>query len=72
MRFDGDHLPVWDEEAGYLDPATGEVLPTWEKALDQFDADEDAKPFHVIRFGEQVDVQGVLAGTSDTDSASGI
>ncbi|MEV4080073.1 replication initiator [Nonomuraea fuscirosea] len=65
--FDGEHLPVWDEEAGYLDPATGEVLPTWDQALDQLDADEDAEPLHVIRFGDQVDVKGVLSGTSDAD-----
>ncbi|MGN9788466.1 replication initiator [Nonomuraea sp. ZG12] len=67
MVFDGEYLPVWDEEAGYLDPATGEVLPTWDQALDQLDADEDAGPLHVIRFGDQVDVKGVLSGTSDAD-----
>lgn len=60
--FDGDHLPVWDDEAGYLDSATGEALPTWEEALDQ-----TSEPLHVIRFGAQVDVQGVLAGTPDAD-----
>ncbi|MEW9554577.1 replication initiator [Nonomuraea sp. NPDC050783] len=65
VRFDGDHLPVWDEQAGYLDPATGEVLPTWDEALDALD--EDAEPLHVLRFGDQVDVQGVLAGTPDAD-----
>ncbi|GAA3127471.1 hypothetical protein GCM10020001_056020 [Nonomuraea salmonea] len=64
--FDGDHLPVWEEEAGYLDPDTGEVLPTWDEALDQLDADEEAEPLHVIRFGDQVDVKGVLAGTKDS------
>ncbi|MEU4550373.1 replication initiator [Nonomuraea dietziae] len=67
VKFEGDHLPVWDEEVGYLDPATGEILPTWDEALDQLDADEDAQPAHVIRFGDQVDVKGVLAGTSDAD-----
>ena len=31
----GDELPVWHEQVGgYLDPATGEVLPTWDEALD--------------------------------------
>ena len=35
VRFDGDRLPVWDEHtAAYLDPETGEVLPTWDQALD--------------------------------------
>ncbi|MET9069415.1 replication initiator [Streptosporangium sandarakinum] len=81
VRFDGEHLPVWapradlpegqsypDGQAGdYLDPATGEVLPTWHEALDRLDTDDDAEPLHVIRFGDQVDVQGVLAGTPDAD-----
>ena len=32
---DGDELPVWHDQAGgYVDPATGEVLPTWDEALD--------------------------------------
>ncbi|MBG0827631.1 replication initiation protein [Planomonospora sp. ID67723] len=81
VRFAGEHLPVWspradlpdgaaypDGQSGdYLDPATGEVLPTWGEALDRLDADEDAEPLHVLRFGDQVDVQGVLAGTPDAD-----
>ncbi|MEU8321009.1 replication initiator [Nonomuraea sp. NPDC048881] len=67
VRFDGDHLPVWEDGASYLDPRTGEVLPTWQQALDHLDADEEVKPLHVIRFGEQVDVKGVLAGTKDAD-----
>jgi len=34
-RYDGGCLPVWDEHTGtYLDPDTGEVLPTWDQALD--------------------------------------
>ncbi|WP_181019679.1 replication initiator [Nonomuraea typhae] len=57
-----DHTPVWDETAGYLNPATGEVLPTWDEALDQID-----EPQHVIRFGDQVDIKGVLSGTHDAD-----
>ena len=33
VKYDGDQLPVWDEATGsYLDPATGEVLPTWDHA----------------------------------------
>ncbi|WP_084964588.1 replication initiator [Thermoactinospora rubra] len=65
--YDGEHLPVWEDGTGYLDPDTGEVLPTWDEALDRLDADEDAEPLHVIRFGDQVDVKGVLAGTRDAD-----
>ena len=38
VRFNGDHLPVWHEHtATYLDPDTGEVLPTWDQALDAID-----------------------------------
>jgi hypothetical protein len=58
---DGD-LPVWDEHlAGFLDPATGAVLPTWDSALDDLDDDPAASPAHVLRFGTQVDYQGIIA-----------
>ena len=50
----GPSGPTWrrgaypDGQSGdYLDPATGELLPTWDEALDQLDADEDAEPLHV-------------------------
>jgi hypothetical protein len=69
VRFDGGHLPVWDEDkATYLDPATGEVLPTWDEALDAI-GDED-EPLHVARFGDRFDAQGVLAGSKDANRAS--
>ncbi|SNT62882.1 hypothetical protein SAMN05216276_109421 [Streptosporangium subroseum] len=81
VKFDGEHLPVWvtradlpdgetypdGQDGDYLDPATGELLPTWHEALDRLDADDDAEPLHVVRFGPQVDVQGVLGGTPDAD-----
>jgi hypothetical protein len=64
VRFDGDELPVWDEDLGtYLDPGTGEVLPSWDQALDAI-GPADA-PLHVARFGARFDVQGVLAGSKD-------
>ena len=64
VRFDGDQLPVWDEQTGtYLDPATGEVPPTWDEALDAI-RDED-EPLNVARFGDRFDAQGVLAGSKD-------
>jgi hypothetical protein len=56
-----DRLPMWTS-AGYVDPDTGEVLPTWDEALDALDADPDAKPAHVVRFGGQDDIQGLIAG----------
>jgi hypothetical protein len=59
---DGDELPVWDDQAGrYLDPATGEVLPDWDEALDAIGPHD--LPWHVARFGERFDAQGVLAGS---------
>ncbi len=64
VRFDGEQLPVWDENTGhYLDPATGEVLPTWDDALDAITAEDE--PRHVARFGERFDAQGVLSGSKD-------
>ncbi|MEV2278540.1 replication initiator [Nocardiopsis sp. NPDC049922] len=66
--YEGDRLPVWDEDAAtYLDPTTGEVLPTWNEALDALDEDPEAEPHHVVRFGRQVDAKGVVAGSADAD-----
>jgi hypothetical protein len=64
VRFEDENLPVWDEDLGtYLDPATGEVLPTWDQALDAIGPADD--PLHVARFGPKFDAQGVLAGSKD-------
>jgi len=64
VRFEGDYLPVWDEHNGhYLDPATGEVLRTWDDALDAIAAEDE--PRHVARFGDRFDAQGVLSGSQD-------
>jgi len=70
VRYDAAHLPVWDEAtAAYLDPATGEVLPTWDQALDAI-GDQD-EPLHVARFGDRFDAQGVLAGSKDANRCIG-
>jgi len=72
MRFDPntpDALPIWDPEAGYVDPATGEILPAFYDALD--DQDDDAEPLHVVRFGPVADVQGVTAGTKSANTCVG-
>ncbi len=64
VQFDGQELPVWDQQAGtYLDPTTGEVLPTWDDAQDAIGPDDE--PLHVARFGNRFDAQGVLAGSKD-------
>ena len=68
--IDGDQLPEWHQSTGrYIDPATGELLPSWDEALDAIDpADE---PLHVARFGPTFDAQGVLAGTRDSGRCIG-
>ena len=63
-------LPVWHEASGnYLDPATGEFLPTWDQALDAIGPDDE--PLHVARFGERFDAQGVIAGSRDANRCIG-
>src|SRR6185437_12747076 len=65
ITHDDGHLPVWHEASGrYLDPATGEFLPTWDEALDAIGPDDE--PLHVGRFGPKFDAQGVLAGSKDS------
>jgi hypothetical protein len=61
-----DRIPVWTgPEHGYADPDTGEILPTWDEALGRLDNDPDAKPAHVMRFGKQLDLQGVIPEQAD-------
>jgi hypothetical protein len=74
--YDRDHLPTWDEvHGGYVDLATGEVLPTWQRALDRMDAELDVdpamKPAHVVRFGKQHDIQGIIASSGQADRRVG-
>lgn len=70
VRFADGELPEWHEASGnYFDPATGEVLPTWDEALDAIT--EQDEPLHVSRFGDRFDAQGVLAGTRDTNRCIG-
>jgi hypothetical protein len=64
-----ERLPVWTDAAGYVDPDTGAPLPTWDEALDELDTGPEAVPAHVVRFGDQDDMQGLLAGSDETDRA---
>jgi hypothetical protein len=45
------------------------MLPTWTEALDQLQADPDAKPAHVMRFGAQYDLAGIIAPSPAADRA---
>ena len=58
--------PSWTgPEHGYVDPDTGEVLPTWAASARPARQDPDAKPAHVMRFGKQLDLQGVIPEHAD-------
>ena len=66
VLYDNDRLPEWTgPEYGYADPDTGELLPTWQQALNALDTDPDARPAHVMRFGTQYDLQGVIPEHAD-------
>lgn len=65
---DPDLFPVWDG-ADYVDQHTGVILPTWDQALDQLDRDPEARPAHVMRFGAQTDMRGIIAPSPDADRA---
>ena len=62
-----DAFPEWREGVGYVDPQTGSALPTWQEALDEIDEDPEARPAHVVRFGKQLDMQGIIATEGDAD-----
>ena len=60
--------PLWTG-AGYCDPDTGEMLPTWAEALDQLEAHPEATPAHMMRFGTQHDMAGIIAPSLEADRA---
>jgi hypothetical protein len=63
LVYTDDRLPVWDARAkAFTDPDTGAPLPTWEQACAEL-----TQPAHVVRFGEQVHVKGILGGTEEAD-----
>jgi hypothetical protein len=58
-----EHLPAWDEHAAqYVDPTTGQPLPTFDQACADL-----TEPMHVVRFGAQVHVAGVLADSPQSE-----
>src|SRR4051794_16731709 len=63
-----DTRPVWDG-SDYVDPDTGSVLPSWAESVDALTADLDARPVHVMRFGTQLDMRGIIAPSPDADRA---
>ncbi|MDQ3764557.1 MAG: replication initiator protein [Actinomycetota bacterium] len=61
LVYTDDRLPVWDAQTkGFTDPDTSTPLPTFEQACAEL-----TEPAHVVRFGPQVHVKGVLGGTEE-------
>jgi hypothetical protein len=61
LRYTGNRLPVWDTRTkAFTDPDTATPLPTWDQACQQL-----TEPAHVVRFGDQVHVKGILGGTEE-------
>jgi hypothetical protein len=74
VHADPERLPWWDRAEGcYRCPETGLPLQTWEQALarldDELEADPGTRPAHVVRFGTQVDIKGIIAPSPDADRA---
>jgi hypothetical protein len=56
-----DRLPIWDTRTKtFTDPDTGAPLPSWEQACADL-----IEPAHVVQFGIQVHVKGILGGTEE-------
>ncbi|HEX2297538.1 MAG TPA: replication initiator, partial [Pseudonocardiaceae bacterium] len=61
LVYDGEHLPVWDGRArAFVDPDTHEPLSGWDQACEEL-----TEPAHVVTFGQQVHVKGILGGTEE-------
>jgi hypothetical protein len=61
LIYTDGRLPVWDTDAKtFTDPGTETPLPTWEQACEDL-----TEPAHVVRFGAQVHVKGILGGTEE-------
>ena len=61
---------MWDaDRAGYVDPKTGQPLPTWTEATTAIA--DDAEPAYVARLGsiDPREMRGVEAGTPDAERA---
>ena len=61
LVYTDGRLPIWDSRAkAFTDPDTGTPLPSWEQACEEL-----TEPAHVVRFGAQVHVKGILGGTEE-------
>jgi replication initiator protein RepSA len=61
LLYGGERLPVWDTRAkAFTDLDTGAPLPSWDQACAEL-----VEPAHVVQFGTQVHVKGILGGTEE-------
>ena len=61
LIYGGNRLPVWDVRAKtFTDLGSGRPLPTWDQACAAL-----TEPAHVVRFGTQIHVKGILGGTEE-------
>jgi hypothetical protein len=61
LRYPSDRLPIWDPRVkAFTDPDNRAPLLTFDEACEQL-----SEPAHVVRFGPQVHVKGILGGTEE-------
>ncbi len=61
LLYSQQRPPVWDPRTkAFTDPDTRIPLPTWEQACTEL-----TEPSHVVHFGSQVHVKGILGGTEE-------
>lgn len=66
--YDADRMPVWDyQHATFVDPDDRTPLPEWQQAQDVLDTLDDLEPAHLIRFGAQIDIKGIPAGSDESN-----
>ncbi|MBV9059982.1 MAG: replication initiator protein [Pseudonocardiales bacterium] len=59
--YGDDRMPVWNARTkAFTDPDTGAPLLTWDQACEQL-----TEPAHIVRFGSQIHVKGILGGTEE-------
>jgi hypothetical protein len=64
-----DWMPAWNPKTHRVEDGNKVPLTSWEEALDELDGDPEARPAVVMRFGSQVDIQGIIAPSEDADRA---
>lgn len=69
VHTDLETMPAWNPASERVEDANGVPLTSWCEALDELDADPEAQPAVVMRFGRQLDIKGIIAPSRDADRA---